>query len=82
MNLSIHNLGITLGLIFGISLLVYAYLSLFYGLASPIVALLASLYPGYAASLLGGVIGLGYGFVHGYIFGALIVLISNFISML
>lgn len=80
MNLSIHNLGITLGVVFGVSMLVYALLSMFVGVGTPIVTLLGSLYVGYDATLIGAFIGLLWGFIHGYIFGALVVLISNFLS--
>ena len=80
MNLSIHNLGITLGMIFGLYMMGCAYLSYFMSIGTPVVLMLGSLYVGYAATIVGGLIGFLWGFVHGYIFGALIVLISNALS--
>jgi hypothetical protein len=71
-----RDLGVRLGLIFGVVLLSLAYLSMLLGVGAPVIALLATLYKGYAATLLGGLIGFILGFVHGYVVGVLVIIFS------
>lgn len=75
-----HSYGIKLGLIFGLTMLSLAFLSMGLGLGEPIVVLLASLYKGYAATLVGAIIGLFWGFIHGYVVGAVLVMVNKFIG--
>lgn len=69
MNMIMSSFGMKIGMFMGLSMLVIAYTALFFGHGVPIVDLMASLYLGYAVSLMGGVIGFVWGFVHGYILG-------------
>lgn len=77
-----RSTGIRIGLIFGVTLLTLSYLSLFFGIGTPIVVLLGSLYAGYAATFMGGILGLIWGFVHGFVVGALVALIKDCIKKL
>lgn len=72
-----HNLGIKLGAIFGLTLLSLAVLAMAFGVGEPIIALLASLYKGYAATFMGAIIGLILGFIHGYVVGALVIIFKK-----
>lgn len=76
-----RDLGVRLGLILGVFLLSLAYFSMLLGgVGAPIIALLASLYTGYAATLLGGIIGFILGFIHGYVVGVLVVIIRGILG--
>ncbi len=77
-----HSLGIKLGAIFGITLLSLAVLAMALGIGEPIIALLASLYKGYAATFLGAIMGLILGFIHGYFVGALVVIFKKYLPKL
>lgn len=75
--IEMRSMGIRLGLLFGITLLTLSWASLFFGMGTPIVVLLSTLYSGYAPTLMGGIIGLILGFVHGFIVGALVAVIKD-----
>ena len=77
-----HNLGAKLGLIFGVALFTLAIASMGLGLGEPIVLLLATLYKGYAATLMGAFIGLIWGFIHGYVVGAIVVFVKKYLPKL
>ncbi len=78
--MEMRGLGVRLGLILGVFLLSLAYLSMLLGVGAPIIALLASLYSGYAATLLGGIIGFILGFIHGYVVGVLVVIFRDILG--
>ncbi len=70
MKLSLSKTGVLIGTMWGVNLLLLALLGmLFAGFAGSIIAGLATLYTGYAATLTGAVIGFIFGFLHGYIVG-------------
>lgn len=71
-------LGVTCGVIKGVSLLVIAWVAAFWGYGLPMVDHIAQFYHGYSASVVGGLIGGGYGLVAGYIFGFIFGFIYNF----
>lgn len=79
MNISARDLGLSLGIVLGLTMLVLALLSMFLGVGTPIVELMGSLYIGFAPSILGGLIGLFFGFIHGYITGALLVIVKDYL---
>ena len=72
-------LGLTLGLLWGLALfflsLVGAFLFPSYGAA--FITTLESVYIGYKATLVGGLIGFAWGFVDFFVFGFLIAFIYN-----
>jgi len=71
-------LGIALGVVWGGALFLTTWLSYFTGYGRFfLVAIPQSLYPGYAISPSGSFLGLIYGFVDGFISGALIGWIYN-----
>lgn len=78
---NMHSLGLKLGLIFGVTLLSLAYLSMGLGLGAPIIVLLASLYHGYAATFVGGIVGFIWGFIHGYIVGVLVTFVKKVVGI-
>jgi hypothetical protein len=76
--LSICNLGMAIGIIWGLSVFVLAILSMLFGMGTPIVDILSSLYWGLDSSVIGALVGLFWGFVDGFIMGALVAFVYNF----
>jgi hypothetical protein len=76
--LSVCNLGMSLGLVFGLTMMVLAYLAMVFGVGAPMVKMYSSVYAGYHASALGGIVGLLWGFLQGFVFGGLIAMFYNF----
>jgi hypothetical protein len=71
-------LGVALGLVWGVSLLVTTLVSARTGYAREFLAVMAgSIYPGYAISPAGSLLGLLYGFVDGLVGGAVLAWIYN-----
>lgn len=77
-SLSICNLGMAIGVVWGLSMFLVTILTMAYGIGSPFVDIFSSIYWGLDASLLGSVFGLFWGFVDGFIGGALIAIVYNF----
>ena len=77
---SMCNLGVALGLVWGLTVLVLAYLGMWFDLALPIVDSFATLYKGLDTTYFGGIIGLLWGFFQGYVSGALIAKVYNYCS--
>ena len=75
--ISVLGLGCSMAICWGLGVLLLSYLSLWYGVATPIVNLLASGYIGYKATYIGGLIGLAWALVDGFVFGALIAFVYN-----
>lgn len=76
--LSICNFGMASGIALGLSMFMFAILSMLFGLATPFVDIFAALYWGYDSTVLGALLGLLWGFVHGFVFGALLAYTYNF----
>lgn len=76
--LSVCNLGMALGLVWGLYILILALLSMTMGMGTPFVEIFSYVYFGFAATFIGSLIGFAWGFVHGFIFGALIACFYNF----
>ncbi|MDH3230496.1 MAG: bacteriophage holin [Alphaproteobacteria bacterium] len=74
--LKIIPLAVAFGAVWALGVLFLAFAAAF-GWGTALVELLASLYLGYEASFLGGVIGALWAFVDGAIAGALIALVYN-----
>jgi hypothetical protein len=75
--LSVLAFGISLGLVSGIVMMLFAFGSWMYGFGTSIIDQWASIYPGFEASLKGGFIGLAWGFLEGFIIGIIWALIYN-----
>jgi len=73
------KLGLTMGIIWGVNLLLLSLFVMFFGYGGAIIALLASLYSGYSATLVGGILGLVLGFLHGYILGVISDIVLKFV---
>jgi len=76
--LSACNLGSAIGLVWGLSMLLLGVLSISFNYATPVLRLLSGLYLGFHPSLLGCLVGLAWGFIHGFIAGILIATIYNY----
>ena len=77
--LSVCNLSVTLGVVWGFSLLFLAYLAMWLHVGEPVVDLLGTLYVGYKMSYMGGLLGFAWGFADGFILGLMISLVYNFL---
>lgn len=61
------NLGLAVGIFWGISLFLLTLISFYTGYASHWLGLIADVYPGYSITWPGSFIGLAYGFVDGFV---------------
>lgn len=78
MRLNPVALGIALGAFWGVSLCVTTWISFYTGYAGLFLEAMAkSIYPGYSISPLGGLLGLGYGFLDGLVGGMIIGWLYN-----
>ena len=71
MRFSPMALGISLGLITGLCMLGFAWSAWTWGHGTTLIDQWASIYPGFAATLQGGFVGLGWGFLEGFIIGVI-----------
>ncbi len=82
MKLNARALGFTLGIIWGIAILITTLIALWstgaYGRS--FLYMLASIYPGYSVTIVGSFLGLCYGFADGFVFGWLTAKIYNFFA--
>lgn len=71
--------GIAMGLLFGGGLFLATIVLVLQGGSNvgPHLGLLRAYFPGYTVSIGGGILGLGYGFVSGYVVGQLIGFVYN-----
>ncbi|MEW6062838.1 MAG: hypothetical protein AB1571_00495 [Nanoarchaeota archaeon] len=82
--LSTKALAIALGVLWGayvflLGLVLTAFPNIkFFWVSKEFLAILATLYPGYAATLAGSFIGLFWGFLCGFVGGAIIAWLHNF----
>jgi hypothetical protein len=67
MELNPKRLGVAGGILWGVSLFVLTLLSVYTGYAAQWLSMLPSVYPGYAVSVGGSIVGLLYGFVDAFI---------------
>jgi hypothetical protein len=75
--LSPLSLGLSLGILWGVSVLLLGLIATYYPYGKPFVAALATLYPGYAATISGSFIGGAIGLVDGFISGLILALLYN-----
>lgn len=75
--LSVCNLGMALGIVWGLSLFFCAILTMLSGMGAPFVDIFSTLYWGLDATIIGAVFGLFWGFIWGFIMGALIAFFYN-----
>lgn len=67
MTINSRNLGLSGGILWGLSMLVTTLICLGTGYGSDFLNVMAGIYPGYSVSLPGSVVGLIYGFLDGFI---------------
>lgn len=77
MKLNIKALGLTSGILWGVAVLLTTYWIVITDSGGSTLALLHKFYFGYSVSWLGGIIGLFWGFVDGFITGALFAWLYN-----
>lgn len=70
-------LGVALGFLSGLCMMVFAWCAWRFGYGSGFIMQYASIYPGYTASLMGGLVGLAWGFLEGFISGVLLAWFYN-----
>jgi hypothetical protein len=77
MKLKIKAFALALGLVYGFILFIGTWWLLARGYPLNSTVFLSTIYPSYKISPLGSVLGLGYGFLDGLIFGALFAWLYN-----
>jgi len=73
------SLGLSIGVVTGLYMLLLAWVALFKGYGVDMVHQVASVYLGYAPTIVGGVIGGVWGLVDGFVFGFIVGWIYNFV---
>jgi len=77
MNLGKRALGFSLGIIWGFTVLLATWLLLYLGSSGVTISTLSKFYIGYSFSWAGGLIGLLWGFVDGFVCGVIIAWLYN-----
>lgn len=77
--LSKFALGIAFGITKGLSIMILAWAGAYWGYGASISDTIATLYPGYAMTIQGGLIGGLWGLVCGFIFGFILAWIYNLV---
>lgn len=77
MKLGINSFGLGVGLTWALFTAFGAIVASF-GWSNQFVEIMADTYPGYGAGIIGAAIGAFWGFLHGYIKGALVACINNY----
>jgi hypothetical protein len=75
--LHVVGLGVAFGLTTAFIMLVYGIVAWKYSFGTPVVDLMSSIYIGYHPTLIGSAIGGLYGFLDGFVCGALIAVFYN-----
>ncbi|MEX1012697.1 MAG: bacteriophage holin [Waddliaceae bacterium] len=78
--LNAKNLGLSFGIVWGVSVWFVTILSMFTGYGDSFIHMMQSVYPGYSVDLLGSFIGLIYGFVDGFVGLFIFGLIYNWLT--
>lgn len=79
-HLSPMGLGLSLGIVWGVSILLLGLLAHFFSYGEVFVTSMGTLYKGYDVSILGSIVGGIIGFVDGFVGGALIAWLYNIFS--
>lgn len=77
MKLSIKAFALTCGILWGLAILLITWWMLLMGAQGGLISDLSSFYPGYSYSWGGAVVGLIWGFVEGFIVGAIFAWLYN-----
>ncbi len=77
MKLSKRALGLSLGLVWGLTVLLATWWLLIRGSQGTTISKLGGFYPGYSFTWLGGIVGLFWGFIDGFICGVVIAWLYN-----
>lgn len=77
LKISVCNLGMAIGLTWGLMMFVVSFLTMLFGIGSPFVDIFASIYWGFDSTIIGSLLGFIWGFIGGFITGALIAFFYN-----
>jgi hypothetical protein len=77
MKLNVKALGLAGGIVWGLAIFLLTYWFLIRGLEGETLARLGNLYLGYSVTWYGGFVGLIWGFIDGFIGGALVAWLYN-----
>jgi hypothetical protein len=75
--LSVCGLGFALGITNGLGMMCLAWAAMEWGFGASMVSQIAGIYHGYAATLIGGLYGAGWGFLDGLVFGVIAAVFYN-----
>ncbi|MFB0516878.1 MAG: bacteriophage holin [Candidatus Neomarinimicrobiota bacterium] len=77
MKLSVKALGLAAGIVWALAIFLLTYWFLLFGYEGEMLSRLSNIYLGYSVTWYGGFIGLVWGFVDGFIGGALLACLYN-----
>jgi phosphotransferase system glucose/maltose/N-acetylglucosamine-specific IIC component len=77
MRLRVRALGMSVGIVWGLFVLLATLWLIWFAGPGPVFQVLKTLYPGYDVTYVGGLVGLFWGFVDGFIAGALVAWLYN-----
>lgn len=81
MKLSAKGLGLSMGVLWGVTLFVSTLVAVYSGyLSDQLSTMIVGVYPWYELSLAGAFIGLGEGFVDGFVGGVILAWLYNFFA--
>ena len=80
LRISVCNLGMAMGLTWGLMMFVVSFLTMLFGIGSPFVDIFSSVYWGFDSTVIGAVLGFIWGFIYGYITGVLIASFYNYFA--
>lgn len=75
--LSVCNLGLALGIVWGLNMFICSFLTMLFGIGSPFIDIFSSIYWGFDSTVMGSLLGFFWGFAGGFITGALIAFFYN-----
>src|SRR6185295_16274417 len=77
MHLSAVALGVSLGIVCGLSMMLFAWAAMQWGFGMDMMKTYSGMLPHYDATMAGGLVGLGWGFLQGLISGLILGWIYN-----
>jgi len=78
--LHVLSFGLAFGTVWGLSVLLIGLFAAFFGVGTPFVIMLGSLYHGFEASIAGSIVGLFWGFFDAFIGGVVFAYLYNWFS--
>lgn len=80
MKLNVTAIGLALGVVYAIGMFVMGLIAMYFDVGNPLVELVGTLYIGYNDTIVGSLIGAGWGFLDGFVFGVIFAWFYNLVA--